>query len=499
MEQLKTETIDRHEGLVEEKARLDLAYEEQLGGVDSELTKRRHEYDEFVRAEEEHQEAINKRKGRVDELHLTLTKTRIGLSQIDQRLGTVPRLSRLRGKGGTASLEADTDAEGVAGGGAPSAATGGADGAGEGESTLHHTPSFRRRNSQTSMLVPDAVPAQAAGGGDELGAVGPAGASAGGLAGGGGAASDQPPNSPPAGQQEHIGQLEAMREHEIYMVRTISTVEAELVELLHEIEKASTRAAHAAAAGHPIPSFSAGGGMQAQQQALGSPGLESGILGGMMSFGGSELLALGGAQGGGASNPFGSNNVRVRSDSPTATVSTDNAIINTFAELNQWRDERTQIRQQALGLLPPAKGAKALEGETPPGLGRRGSSVGGRFPGGDGNMPSSADGSQSARASTSQGRSRGVADGSATDRPFTATAAGSRVSRRRSAENILKSSSQTSVQSSGSAALRGRPGANVPRAPNKPQPHAPSPRTAAASQPGGRGSAPIPRRRVTRE
>jgi len=40
------------------QARLDLAYEEQLGGVDSELTKRRHEYDSFVQAEKDWEEVM---------------------------------------------------------------------------------------------------------------------------------------------------------------------------------------------------------------------------------------------------------------------------------------------------------------------------------------------------------------------------------------------------------------------------------------------------------
>jgi hypothetical protein len=57
MAQLKLDTMSRHESLVDEKARLDVAYEEQLGGVDSELTKRRQEYDAFVKAEKDHREA----------------------------------------------------------------------------------------------------------------------------------------------------------------------------------------------------------------------------------------------------------------------------------------------------------------------------------------------------------------------------------------------------------------------------------------------------------
>ena len=96
MDQLKSDTIARHETLVEEKARLDLAYEEQLGGVDSELNKRRHDIDAFVKAEEESQQLMSERKARLDVASLTLTKAHIGLSELEQRLLSVPRI-QLRG------------------------------------------------------------------------------------------------------------------------------------------------------------------------------------------------------------------------------------------------------------------------------------------------------------------------------------------------------------------------------------------------------------------
>ena len=48
----------------------------QLGGVDSELSKRRHEYDELVQAETVLQEANFKRKGKLDDLQLMLLKVR---------------------------------------------------------------------------------------------------------------------------------------------------------------------------------------------------------------------------------------------------------------------------------------------------------------------------------------------------------------------------------------------------------------------------------------
>jgi len=44
MAALREEAMARHERLIDEKARIDCLYEEQLGGVDSELNKRRHEY-----------------------------------------------------------------------------------------------------------------------------------------------------------------------------------------------------------------------------------------------------------------------------------------------------------------------------------------------------------------------------------------------------------------------------------------------------------------------
>ena len=45
-----------------------------------------------MRAAEEAQESIHKRKGRMDELSSVLTRTHIGLSQLEHRLSSAPRL-----------------------------------------------------------------------------------------------------------------------------------------------------------------------------------------------------------------------------------------------------------------------------------------------------------------------------------------------------------------------------------------------------------------------
>ena len=72
---------------------LDSATTETKGTV---LLKSAEELKAYNNSEEDALENILKRKGRMDELSLMLTKAHIGVSQLEARLSTVPRL-QLRG------------------------------------------------------------------------------------------------------------------------------------------------------------------------------------------------------------------------------------------------------------------------------------------------------------------------------------------------------------------------------------------------------------------
>ena len=104
MAAMKVEVTRRHEELLEEKAKMDVLQEGQAGGVDTELSKRRAEYDEVVEAAEEHQEAINRRRGRVAELTALLMRARVGVAQLEQKLSAVPRVSLRRGAASAAPV-----------------------------------------------------------------------------------------------------------------------------------------------------------------------------------------------------------------------------------------------------------------------------------------------------------------------------------------------------------------------------------------------------------
>lgn len=502
MKVLKGETMERHEALVEEKARLELAREEQRGGVDSELSARRHEYDEFVQQEEAHAESISKRRGRVEELIGILMRARVGISQIDTRLAVVPRLARQRARSGWTG--------GGSGGGEDESAFGGLGGSAAADPSLANGGA-RRAASEMELGIGagGAYPGLPTSGG---GAGGDGGGAGGGGAGGAGEGGRSPPNSPPMAAHEYSSHLESMREQESYMVRALAAMESELVDLLSEVEKNQARAAAAAAAGHPLPGFSAQPHPpHAPAQApAGSTVVVVAPLGGGEGGGGgggadgpfffgdagppaaapapappARASAAASASSGlhsSGHNPFGANNVRVASELSAweaerlADRSNPNgAIERTFAELNRWHDEeRAEIRRKTLGLLPPARGAIDLRSGGAiddsvrgggiaggGGGGDRVGSAGGRR-GGAGALSTrdeaggpTGSGSQSARPATSDGQSRGGASrpgsGTLTERPVTANVGGA------------------------------RSGGVGPRAPNKPQPPKPSPRT-------GRGS-----------
>ena len=209
-----------------------------------------------------------------------------------------------------------------------------------------------------------------------------------------------------------------------------------------------------------------------------------------------RLAATGGI--GGGANPFGANNVRVRStregehESGSERYDTNAAIERTFAELNRWHDEeRREVRNRALGLLPPARGAAERDAPMPgaasvgmgagmgatssAGLGRRRGSIDAGGAGGSGG------GSKTARPATGDGRMR--SNGACTDRPMTAHQAGVGHAGRGGGHQ----------RGSTNAAAGSAP----PRAPNRPQPPRPSPRTAKGAQPAAASATPkSPRRQV---
>ena len=149
------------------------------------------------------------------------------------------------------------------------------------------------------------------------------------------------------------------------------------------------------------------------------------------------------------------------------------------------------MRNRALGLLPPARGAAERDAPMPgaasvgmgagmgatssAGLGRRRGSIDAGGAGGSGG------GSKTARPATGDGRMR--SNGACTDRPMTAHQAG--VGHAGRGGGHQRGSTNAAA---GSAA---------PRAPNRPQPPRPSPRTAKGAQPAAASATPkSPRRQV---
>ena len=488
MEQLKTDTIARQAKLVAEKAKLDVAYEEQLGGVDSELTKRRHSYDRFVRADEESQEGLLKRRVRMEELALLLTKSHIGLADIESRLASVPRLmlrGNLRAASGTAAA-----------------------GGGRERDMLSTIADEDDKGDRSSVASPDKAIAQKDGGlggvrdgeeddGREVAARRRSDASepAGGSSGTAGAADGA--RAKEAMAQSTSAQLEAMHEAEVQMQRALTNCESELMFLLHEIEKAATpagrreqsaeRSSAAPFGVDPKPSMAheADGGM-----ASAPPSASFTTRGRQSSVVSSELHAAPHAASSKATTfdyspaspvkesmvPLGALNMRVGGGEEDAiSVSSDVVIERTFADLNLWQLERTRLRSEALGVMPPAKGA-TTPGEGGSASARRATSA----------LEHGADGAQSARGAGEHptGGRRGSCDGA---HP------GSAPMRRGSVGAVRggprPSSSRDGSKASSQTSLTGRPKAvsamaapqPQPRAPIKPQPvGGPSPRSAGA-------------------
>ena len=405
MEVMKTETIERQETLIEEKARLDLAYEEQLGGVDSELNYRRHKFDEFVKAEEEWQEAIQKRKGRVDDLSLLLTKAHIGLSQLEKRLSTVPQLM-LRGnlmvRNASANLR-DRDVLSTMGDDVADRAStvgerpatvaegnesvaGNEGGGGGGGPSSSPEQSFKKKSSDSTFLT------QGDGSGEEE-------RSAAVLA---------------ARRRDELAaatarQLEGMMEAEVQMVRTITHCESELTFLLGQIDKAANKQsgitatatkelqqASAPAAADFIPkqtSLEAQGAFQRRQSGQVTSSSNSGnqqkdvMNPGLLWEQAGDRGGGGGGGGGGPlspattfdysqrndSGPFGSHNMRLYQKD--ADEMSDNFDLNQQmkwlkSEQLKWKGERMELKQLALG-LPPLSGKRrdAMHEPTPmPGM-----------------------------------------------------------------------------------------------------------------------------------
>lgn len=449
MEQVKSETIVRHEVLLEEKARFDLAYEEQLGGVDSELAKRRHSYDNFVRAEEESQEDVQKRKVRMDELSLTLTKAHIGLSELEQRLSMVPRIM-LRGNiklggGGTTTRDRDV------------------------LSTIADDEDKNDRGSvaDTRSVVGGGAAALGEDGTDE------AANTVGAVTGGDSALTKE------VVAQSTSAQLEAMHEAEVQMMRTLTHCESELTFLLHEIEKAATPGSRQVAA--PMSaSPSEDGASSLRQSNLSTRELMTETHGGGAAHAGLsaattfDYSSTGHASAVGA-GAFGTHNLRVPSaDEDSFTMTEDAVIKGTFADLSAWQLERVRLRSEALR-LPPARGAAS--GDASAHRGQAPVSNRSEHP---------TDGASSARplgerrASNDAGRP-GSAAGAST---VGARQAGHSA---RTSREGSKNPSQTSVPSG--ASLRARPTSSAvnvqqPRAPGNPPPiGGPSPRAASAKTP----------------
>ena len=483
MDQLKSDTIARHETLVEEKARLDLAYEEQLGGVDSELNKRRHDIDAFVKAEEESQQLMSERKARLDVASLTLTKAHIGLSELEQRLLSVPRI-QLRGnivlRGGANGRDRDA------------------------LSTIADDACERRSDTSApgGGRTAGAIASVPEEGADVAGWPAAAEPVAGGEAAAAAAAASRATREGMA--QATSSQLEAMREAEVQMMRTLTHCESELSFLLHEIEARSKNRSTAAAA---APAAMARGAASREGSDSGSflTRHMDGHLDGHSSattYDYGRALRLGSSSG-----PFGAHNVRVRELEDETFITQDMAIEGTLQDLNRWREERSQLRSQALG-LPAARGVAPNEvvaqarrlisggdrhaddraaGGTP--LHEHGASsarVGGERRGSCDHHPGSAPirrgstgggGSCSARPVSTSGRTKGSAVG---------------LSREAS-----KSSSQSSVVSGASL----RAPKHTPRAPSKPQPFVATPRAAgggAAKPTSQPASEQLPRRLANR-
>ena len=63
--------------LTEKKARMELLYEEQLGGVDSELQKRRHEYDQMVMIDTQRSKECARQRTKLEQLQSGLVNVQV--------------------------------------------------------------------------------------------------------------------------------------------------------------------------------------------------------------------------------------------------------------------------------------------------------------------------------------------------------------------------------------------------------------------------------------
>ena len=111
MAQSNEEAKRRHDALTEEKAQAESAYEEMMGGVDSELFKRRAEYDQMVEADTVRTKEIERKRGRCDAMQHLLAQAQAGVTQLAARIAAARRGAVVqRGRGASDDWLGEEDA-----------------------------------------------------------------------------------------------------------------------------------------------------------------------------------------------------------------------------------------------------------------------------------------------------------------------------------------------------------------------------------------------------